>query len=111
MANSTDKKHSRYVQGGDTDRYRHRLGWWERRELPLADDDITFEITPQYEHRPDKVAYDVYGNRDLVWLVLQYNTILDVVTEFVVGEKIRLPSQTRVTREILTKQTGGKRVN
>jgi len=107
-SNSTDQSNSRYVQGGDTDRLSQRLGWWERKEMLFADDDITFEITPEYHHRPDKVAFVMYGNRDLIWLVLQYNTIIDIITEFVTGNTIRLPTPSRVAREILINQTGGK---
>lgn len=108
MARSTDKRNSRYVQGGETDIYEQRLGWWDRRDLPIADDDITFEITPEYNQRPDKVAFKVYGNRDLIWLVLQYNTILDIITEFVTGKTIRLPTPARVTGKLLINSTGGK---
>lgn len=110
MANSTDKRNSRYVQGGVTDRYSQRLGWWERNIFEWQDDDVVIEITAEYHQRPDKVAYDMYGNRDLIWLVLQYNTILDVTTEFVVGKTIRLPTQSRTSREILISSTGGNKV-
>ena len=106
-SNSTEKRNSRYVQGGLTDRYPDRLGWWERTIYTPQDNDIVIEITNEYQHRPDKVAYTYYGSRDLDWLVLQYNTIVDVVTEFVVGRTIRLPSQSRVQSEILINQPGG----
>lgn len=111
MSNSVEKRFSRYVQGGETDRYKERLGWWERRSFDFSDDDITFEITPEYEQRPDLIAHAVYGQAKLEWLVLQYNTILDITTELVRGKELRLPHPSRLSRNILTESTGGKVVS
>lgn len=99
------KKNSRYVQGGDTEVLSNSLGWWEKRTDILTDqsDDITFYITSEFQYRPDKVAYTIYGRHDVEWLILQYNGILDVNTEFVSGKTIKLPSPTRLFTEILSK--------
>ena len=35
MSKSTERRSSRYVQGGLTDVYDQRLGWWERYELDI----------------------------------------------------------------------------
>ena len=47
--NSTEIRNSRYVQGGETDRYANRLGWWERRAMPRQDDDIRYTIDKRVE--------------------------------------------------------------
>ena len=107
-AKSTDKRLSRYVQGGTTDIFEKRLGWWDRSIQPFNDDDDILTITAKYDQRPHLVAYDWYGERDLMWLVLEYNTILDVTVEFVVGTEIRLPKKARVFREMLNKQVSNK---
>jgi len=107
MSSSTDKKNSRLVQGGRSDIYAKRLGWWDRRIFERADDDIQFTITQVYARRPDLVAYDVYGKASLQWLVLQYNNILDINTEFIEDKIIYLPSYERVVFNILNHSEGG----
>jgi len=107
ITNSTDSRDSRYVQGGTTDRYSNRLGWWERRELPKSYDDLSFTISPELAGRPDQIAYRFYKKDKLAWLVLQYNNIVDIEEELAAGKTIILPSPQRVLMGILTQSTGG----
>ncbi len=103
---SVKKKNSRYLQGGDTDVYKERLGWWEKRDIPENGiSDTVFKITKRYEHRPYLVAKIVLGREDLEWLILQYNEIVDIIEEFVAGREIRIPSKNRVNFSIITKPT------
>jgi hypothetical protein len=104
---SVNKRRSRYTQGGQTTRYPRRLGWWERRILRQRDDDIFHTITSIEAKRPDLIAYHTYGDPNLAWLVMQYNNIVDNVTELTEGTEIRLPTKQRVTLSILTGSTGG----
>ncbi len=105
--NSVELKTGRYTQGGLTDRYRRRLGWWERYPMDRATDDIVFIITKQFEARPDLVAYTVYGKATLAWLVLQYNNIVDINTEFVAGKALQLPTPQRAQTSLLSQRSGG----
>lgn len=108
---SVRKKNSRYVQGGVSEFDDRFVRWWERRTLPRDDvTDSTFTLTATYELRPDLVAFDYYGRSDLAWLVLQYNKIVDINTEFVVGKEIILPSRERVFYEILNRNKASKRL-
>lgn len=105
---STSRPNSRYVQGGLTDIFQNRLGWWERRAITRnADDEIEFTLSSEHEGRPDIIAYEFWGRPNLAWIVLQYNTILDPSVELVRGKTIFLPSEVRVDLEILTQGTGG----
>lgn len=110
MANSTEFNRSRYVHGGTTDRHPTRLGWWSRKDLAKSPDDIFVTINARYHKRPWMVAYDYYQDHNLEWLVLQYNSILDINEEFVSGKVIRIPSAQRLGLEILTGSLGGNRV-
>lgn len=105
--NSTEVKTGRYTQGGLTDRFNRRLGWWERFPMDRATNDIQFVITKQYEFRPDLVAYAIYEKATLAWLVLQYNNIVDINTEFVTGKILTLPTPQRAQTNILSQRTGG----
>lgn len=107
---SVDQKSSRYVQGGLTDVFSNRLGWWERYLIPPATDDFNYTIPPQFDRRPDMVAKAVYNQVTLMWLVLQYNSIVDIETEFVAGKILTLPTQRRVLLSVISKPTGGNTV-
>jgi hypothetical protein len=107
---STDNRMSRYVQGGLSDKFSNRIGWWERYSFEKREDDLRFVIQTHQEKRPDLIAFDAYGKTSLMWLVLQYNAIVDTETELYVGRELRLPTQRRVMIEILTKQVGGNPV-
>jgi hypothetical protein len=63
------------------------------RPIPAASDDILYEITPSYTYRPDLLAYDVYGEKELWWIFAQRNldVIKDPIYDFVAGTKIYLP--------------------
>ena len=108
---SVDDPNSRYVQGGVTDVFPNRLGWWERSPPVFASDDIMITaLNPKYNTRPDLLAYDLYGKAVLAWVVLWYNTIVDINEEFVTGATLRCPSSTQLYSSILTSQTGGSPV-
>lgn len=102
-ARSTNNRESRYVQGGVTQQYRDRLGWWERRYFPPSDTDSTITLTQRYNKRPDLLAFDLYGRATYMWVVLQYNNITDINEQFVEGSEIIVPSRQRVVTEFLTR--------
>lgn len=104
--NSVVYKNSRYLQGGLTSLNPSSLGWWERDIIPEAEDDITFTVTAEYANRPDQIASAVYDNPLLMWVVLQYNNILDVETELASGTVIKLPSRNRLISNIMSRPTG-----
>lgn len=92
---------TRYAFGGGVVDNGQMLGWWERTIFPSSVSDIPFPITSKYVNRPDLVAYDMYGASTLMWLVLQYNNILDPSLELVEGTILTLPTKTRVLTEIM----------
>lgn len=93
--------------GGTTDAYANKVGWWERRLMPFSDSDVFITIAPEYDRRPDLLAYDLYGKDTYGTLILQYNSILDINTEFVTGVELRVPSRSRVDYDIVNKEKGG----
>lgn len=101
---SVAKKRSRLLQGGDVEIKENKLGWWERKQLPPDRfTDTIIEVTSEYEKRPDLIANDFYGSSQLMWLVLQYNNIVDIEEELIKGKQLRLPDQNRLTTSIVTK--------
>jgi hypothetical protein len=63
------------------------------RNIPSETDDILFEVTKNYENRPDLLSYDLYGDVNLWWVfaVRNKSIIKDPVFDLVAGIKIYLP--------------------
>ena len=63
------------------------------RTVPSTDQDVRFEITPPYQNRPDLLAHDLYGSRQLWWVFAQRNPdiLVDPVYDFTAGTIIFLP--------------------
>lgn len=110
LKKSTDNRNSRYVQGGNSDIYSNRMGWWERKPFERRDDDIRFIVSINEAKRPDVISELVYGKAIYAWLVLQYNNIVDIETELLPGKELFLPSQQRLILDIITSPTGGNRI-
>jgi len=62
-------------------------------DIPSEADDIEFEITSLYMHRPDLLAYDIYGDSQLWWVfaVRNKDVLKDSLYDFVPGHRIFLP--------------------
>lgn len=62
-------------------------------DIPPETDDVQFNITSLYMHRPDLLAYDIYGDSQLWWVfaVRNKDVLRDPVYDFVPGQIIYLP--------------------
>lgn len=63
------------------------------RPVSAEPDDFLYTIEPQYQYRPDLLAFDLYGQASLWWVFTQRNldVLQDPVFDFVVGTKIYIP--------------------
>jgi len=70
------------------------------RDIPKERDDILFEVTATYEHRPDLLAYDLYKDHKLWWVfaVRNRSVIKDPVYDLITGVKIYLPKASTLQR-------------
>jgi hypothetical protein len=89
--NSSPYKNTPFTQSG-------ALGMLNIRPVPAYLDDQLYEIEPQYNHRPDLLAYDLYRDNRLWWVFGQRN--LDIIEDFVydikTGTKIYIPQPDKV---------------
>lgn len=71
---------------------------WQPRPIPAEADDYDYIIQPQYNYRPDLLAYDIYGNPKLWWVFAQRNVdvIFDPVYDFKAGTVIKLPKKSKL---------------
>lgn len=74
------------------------LGYFSIRPVPEEPDDPLYTIEPQYTHRPDLLAYDLYDDPKLWWVFAQRNMdiIKDPIFDFVPGTQIYLPKPNQV---------------
>ena len=63
------------------------------RTFPARADDVLYTIDAVYKHRPDLLAYDLYGDSGLWWVfaVRNPNIIQDPVFDFIPGVRIFVP--------------------
>lgn len=61
--------------------------------------DVSYEIDAIYKHRPDLLAYDLYGDSSLWWVfsARNPNTLQDPVFDFLPGATIFIPKKDSVT--------------
>lgn len=70
------------------------------RPVPAESDDVLYTIETQYTHRPDLLAYDMYGDKDLWWVFAQRNmdVIKDPVYDIEAGIQIYVPKGDKLQR-------------
>lgn len=70
------------------------------RSVPAEADDFLYTIENQYRHRPDLLAYDLYGSPKLWWVFVQRNMdiIKDPIFDFEPGTKIYIPKKSNLER-------------
>lgn len=71
-------------------------------DIPSQADDIQFEISSLYMHRPDLLAYDIYGDSQLWWVfaVRNKDVLRDSVYDFIPGQIIFLPKLETIKKAI-----------
>ena len=76
------------------------LSYLTVRPIPAETDDFQYTIEPQYNRRPDLLAYDLYGTTKLWWVFAQrnMNTINDPLFDFVSGVTISIPKKSSLFR-------------
>lgn len=72
------------------------------RSVPSENSDSTFVITTQYHNRPDLLAYDLYGDKNLWWVFAQRNLdiIKDPIYDFKAGVAIKLPKKSNLIKTL-----------
>lgn len=71
-------------------------------DIPVVDSDVSYTLESKYLHRPDLLAYDVYGDPKLWWVfaVRNKDVIKDSIFDFVPGQTIFIPQKTTIDRAL-----------
>ena len=69
------------------------------RTVSAESDDFLYTIQPQYNLRPDLLAFDLYGDPALWWVFVQRNMdiLQDPIFDFTSGTKIYIPKNSSLT--------------
>jgi hypothetical protein len=72
------------------------------RPVPAYADDVLYTIEPQYNNRPDLLAYDLYKDHSLWWIFAQrnLNVIEDPIYDIRSGVQIYIPAPERVKESL-----------
>jgi len=67
--------------------------------IPFDPNDVQYKIDNIYQHRPDLLSYDLYGDSGLWWVfsVRNPNTLQDPVYDFLAGATIYIPKKDALT--------------
>lgn len=70
------------------------------RPIPAEGDDVLYTVQPQYTHRPDLLAFDLYGDKNLWWVFAQRNMeiLKDPIFDLEPGIEIYVPKGDALTR-------------
>lgn len=70
------------------------------RPVPSQSDDFLYVIENQYKHRPDLLAFDMYGDPKMWWVFVQRNmdVLKDPIYDFLPGTKIFLPKKSNLQK-------------
>lgn len=75
-----------------------------RQSLNLEPDsgDVYVTINQELLQRPDLIAYRAYGDRELWWVIYEFNGISDPLFELKLNQTIRIPALSRVQNALAT---------
>ena len=90
--------YSRYSPYRNTVFYGNFLDVANLPEINPGANDLEFVVNKTYEHRPDLLAYDLYGNADFWWVfaIRNPNVIKDPVWDMMSGVTIFLPKKENI---------------
>ena len=93
----SEVKYSQTSPYSKTDTYGFFLDITTFRDIPALAADVVYKIAATYKHRPDLLAYDLYGDSRLWWVFAQRNPNRlgeDPYFDFKTGVGIYIPTLT-----------------
>lgn len=74
---------------------------WEMDEIDESPNDRYFEVTGEFEHRPDLISLMYYGTEQLYWVIAFANAMTEPFAQTKVGLRLRIPDRETVFQTIL----------
>jgi len=91
----TYNRNSFYYKTPQTNNYVNYLDFWNGYYFLANANDTLITLDASYTHRPDLLAYNLYGATQLFWVFMlrNPNVIKDPIWDFVPGIEIYVPSK------------------
>jgi len=76
------------------------LNWYVDRPIRSDSSDVLISVDSKYEHRPDLLAYDLYGDTRYWWVFMRRNmgVIRDPIYGMKAGIEIYVPTKDRLIK-------------
>lgn len=78
------------------------LGYYNPIQIPKDETDYILTVEPKYNHKPGRLALDLYNDERLGWIFRYFNNdiINDPIFDLKAGMKIRVPTVDKVLKYI-----------
>jgi len=79
------------------------IGTWTPQSFPSSENDLSFQVSPAFEFRPDAISFIFYETPLLAWVICYVNDIsnpLDRETGLYSGRVIRIPDISTIVSAI-----------
>jgi hypothetical protein len=72
------------------------------RPVAAESDDFLYKVEAQYTHRPDLLAFDLYGTARLWWVFIQRNmdVLQDPIYDLIPGVEIYIPKKSKLFQSL-----------
>jgi len=83
---------------GNTKQNGFYLGYYDPLGITKTDEDYYYIIPTKYDLKPGLLAYDLYGDAQLMWIFSVYNRdiLQDPLFDFRAGKIIKIPPKNKV---------------
>lgn len=74
------------------------LSYYNPIDIPFDETDYYITVSPEYENKPGKLAYDMYGDARLLWVFRYFNNnkIEDMIFDLKPGMNLLVPTKSRL---------------
>jgi hypothetical protein len=62
------------------------------KKIPARDSDYLIKLDEKYEHAPDLLALDLYGDPELWWIIPQRNGLQDPIFDLTKDRNLMIPT-------------------
>lgn len=99
MSSVDYQKNSPYYKTPQITQYVDYLGYWDSTYILPKNSDLLMQLDPQYQYRPDLLAYTQYGTPQLWWIFMLRNpdVFKDPVWDFVANVRFYVPQKDTLT--------------
>lgn len=76
------------------------LKYYKKYEIPFDNTDYIIIVEDKYKHKPKRLAYDLFGDENLSWVLSYFNRdkLSDIIFDLEPGMELLVPTKERLFR-------------